>query len=93
LEGELLRETLRLPGCPMGPAEKGRWLRTPQLCCSLGSGQIPQGAVRVQRMPDEIPRRSGSCFGPQFQGNSLALLPFSIPVFLCKHMGKINSHP
>lgn len=83
----------RHPGCQaaLSPGDKGRWLMAPSSAAAWALA-APPGRCALQGMPDGIPRRSGSCFGPQFQVNSLALFPFSIPVFLCKHVGKVNSH-
>lgn len=87
---ELLRDT-RAARLPRSPGDKGRWLMAPSSAAAWALA-APPGRCALQGMPDGIPRRSGSCFGPQFQVNSLALFPFSIPVFLCKHVGKVNSH-
>lgn len=84
---------------PVSPAEKGRWLEAPWLCCSSGPGSlcwaaVPclEGAACTRRMPDGIPRRPGSCSCPQFHVNSLVPLPFPIPVSLCRLAGKTSSH-
>lgn len=86
---ELVREEVMLPHKPWREGEVVE--NTTVLLQHWPQALLPGSCVCKEDMPDGIHRRSGSHSCPQFQVNSLVPLPFSIPVSLCRHMGKTNS--